>query len=79
MARGRSSKGKEIVVFGSDHGGYQLKEMLKKYAEELGYVIMDVGTSTEEARVTVSLTNMGVLFVLPPFKMRYVGVLSVPA
>jgi ribose 5-phosphate isomerase B len=49
MTGGRSSKGKEIVVFGSDHGGYQLKEMLKKYAEELGYVIMDVGTSTEEA------------------------------
>ncbi len=42
-----SRKGK-VVVFGSDHGGYQLKEMLKKYAEELGYVIMDVGTSNEE-------------------------------
>jgi ribose 5-phosphate isomerase B len=36
------------VVFGSDHGGYQLKEMLKKYAEDLGYRVMDVGTQNEE-------------------------------
>ena len=47
MTSETSRKGK-VVVFGSDHGGYQLKEMLKKYAEELGYVIMDVGTSNEE-------------------------------
>ncbi len=47
MTSETSRKGK-VVVFGSDHGGYQLKEMLKKFAEELGYVIIDVGTSNEE-------------------------------
>jgi ribose 5-phosphate isomerase B len=36
------------VVFGSDHGGFQLKESLKKYVEELGYRTADVGTQTEE-------------------------------
>jgi ribose 5-phosphate isomerase B len=47
MTSDTSCKGK-AVVFGSDHGGYQLKEMLKKFAEELGYIIIDVGTSNEE-------------------------------
>jgi ribose 5-phosphate isomerase B len=37
-----------IVVFGSDHGGFQLKETLKKYADSLGYRLMDVGTQNEE-------------------------------
>ncbi len=41
-----SNKGK-VVVFGSDHGGYQLKEQLKKYAEGLGYKIVDVGAKDE--------------------------------
>jgi ribose 5-phosphate isomerase B len=36
------------VAFGSDHAGYQLKEQLKKYAEELGYRTIDMGTTTEE-------------------------------
>lgn len=38
-----------IVVFGSDHGGYELKQQLKKYAESLGYKVLDVGTNTEES------------------------------
>jgi ribose 5-phosphate isomerase B len=37
-----------IVAIGSDHGGYQLKEQLKKYIESLGYTILDVGTSNED-------------------------------
>lgn len=37
-----------IVAFGSDHGGFQLKESLKKQAERLGYRIIDVGTHTED-------------------------------
>jgi ribose 5-phosphate isomerase B len=36
------------VVFGSDHGGFQLKESLKKHAESLGYLVMDVGTHSED-------------------------------
>jgi ribose 5-phosphate isomerase B len=38
----------KTVVFGSDHGGYQLKEELKKHAEKLGYSVSDVGTHSEE-------------------------------
>lgn len=38
----------KTVAFGSDHGGFQLKEQLKRYAETLGYKIIDVGTGSEE-------------------------------
>lgn len=41
-------KPKETIAIGSDHGGFQLKEQLKKYLEELGYAMRDVGTSSEE-------------------------------
>lgn len=37
-----------IVAFGSDHGGFQYKEALKKHAESLGFKTLDVGTSSEE-------------------------------
>lgn len=37
-----------VVVFGSDHGGFQLKESLKKYAETLGFKVLDVGTHSED-------------------------------
>ncbi len=46
-AESSSAKDKP-VAFGSDHGGFQLKEQLKKYAESLGYKVMDVGTNSEE-------------------------------
>ncbi len=36
------------MALGSDHGGYQLKEALKKYISELGYRVIDVGTNSEE-------------------------------
>ena len=36
------------VAFGSDHGGFQLKQTLLKYAESLGYSVIDLGTSSEE-------------------------------
>ena len=39
---------KPIVAFGSDHGGFQLKELLKKHAESLGYQTLDVGTMSED-------------------------------
>lgn len=44
----QSSLQNKIVAFGSDHGGFQLKEELKKYAASLGYTIKDVGTTGEE-------------------------------
>ena len=36
------------VAFGSDHGGFELKEILKKQAESFGYKIMDVGAYDEK-------------------------------
>lgn len=39
-------KGK--IAIGSDHGGFQLKEKLKTHLEELGYTVLDVGTSSED-------------------------------
>ncbi len=32
------------IAIGADHGGYELKERMKKYIAELGYETMDVGT-----------------------------------
>ncbi|HTR82759.1 MAG TPA: ribose 5-phosphate isomerase B [Bacteroidota bacterium] len=40
--------GGNLVVIGSDHGGFQTKEMLKKYLADLGYRSLDVGTTSEE-------------------------------
>lgn len=42
------AKEDRIVAFGSDHGGFQLKETLKKHAEALGYKVVDVGTHDEK-------------------------------
>ncbi len=44
-----SNVGTNLIVIGSDHGGFQTKEMLKKYLGELGYRTLDVGTNSEEA------------------------------
>lgn len=41
--------GGNLVVLGSDHGGYATKEMLKKYLAELGYRTLDIGTNSEES------------------------------
>jgi ribose 5-phosphate isomerase B len=38
--------GKKTVAIGTDHGGYQLKEMLKGYLTELGYAVVDCGTDS---------------------------------
>jgi ribose 5-phosphate isomerase B len=39
---------RKVVVIGADHGGYELKEILKKDVAELGYEVMDVGTHSKE-------------------------------
>lgn len=39
----------QIVALGADHGGYPLKETLKKHLEEKGYVIIDCGTHSTDA------------------------------
>ncbi len=38
----------KIVAMGADHGGYELKEMLKKDVAALGYEVMDVGTHSKD-------------------------------
>lgn len=37
------------IIIGSDHGGYNLKEELKKYITNLGYNVIDMGTNSTEA------------------------------
>jgi len=41
--------GSNLIVIGSDHGGFQTKEMLKKYLGGLGFRLLDIGTNSEEA------------------------------
>ncbi len=43
------SKPSMIIAIGSDHGGYKIKEILKKHLIESGYSVADVGTDSEEA------------------------------
>jgi len=35
---------KKTVAIGADHGGFEMKEALKKYLEELGFSVTDCGT-----------------------------------
>lgn len=37
------------VVIGSDHGGFEYKEEIKKFLFEKGYKIIDVGTNSKES------------------------------
>lgn len=39
---------KEIGI-GSDHGGFELKEIVKEHLEEKGYTVKDYGTDSEES------------------------------
>ncbi len=37
------------IVIGSDHGGFQSKEILKPFLAGLGYKVIDIGITTEES------------------------------
>jgi ribose 5-phosphate isomerase B len=39
----------KTVAVGADHGGFALKENLKGYLQELGYEVLDCGTSSSES------------------------------
>jgi ribose 5-phosphate isomerase B len=43
-----ATMGSNLVVIGSDHGGFQTKEILKKFLGDLGYRVLDIGTNSEE-------------------------------
>jgi ribose 5-phosphate isomerase B len=48
-ADARSTRGELLIALGADHGGFALKESLKRYmTEELGYRVKDVGTYSTE-------------------------------
>ncbi len=38
----------QVVALGADHGGYALKEQLKKYLRDWGYTPLDLGTDSTE-------------------------------
>jgi ribose 5-phosphate isomerase B len=43
---GPAPAGQQTIAVGADHGGYELKEMLKGYLGELGYHVVDCGTDS---------------------------------
>ena len=38
-----------IVALGSDHAGYRIKEEIREYLSGKGYIIIDLGTYSEES------------------------------
>ncbi len=42
-------KGKPIIVIGSDHAGYGVKEFIKTFLSKKGYRIEDVGTNSRKS------------------------------
>jgi len=40
---------KPRIVIGSDHAGFAVKEVIRKYLETAGYTVEDQGTSSEES------------------------------
>lgn len=45
----RPASGRKKVALAADHGGFELKEELKKHLESLGYLIFDFGTNSKES------------------------------
>jgi len=43
------TQGRKVVAIGSDHGGFELKEILKTTLTELGYDARDVGAYNKGA------------------------------
>lgn len=45
----RGSKASKLVAVGADHGGFKMKEELKRLLNELGHKVQDFGTDSESA------------------------------
>jgi ribose 5-phosphate isomerase B len=43
------ASGRKVVAIGADHGGFELKEVLKKELTTLGFEVNDVGTNSKDA------------------------------
>lgn len=44
-----AASGGKVVAIGADHGGYELKEILKSELAASGYEVIDAGTNSKEA------------------------------
>jgi ribose 5-phosphate isomerase B len=44
-----STPGSKVIALGADHGGFAMKETLKAYLQELGYIIKDCGAFSSES------------------------------
>jgi ribose 5-phosphate isomerase B len=40
---------KKVLALGSDHAGYELKELLKKYLTDKGFEVKDFGTGSDKS------------------------------
>jgi len=45
-SQGRAASGERVVALGADHGGFELKEVLKAFLTEQGYTVLDCGTDS---------------------------------
>ena len=43
------TRGQAVVALAADHGGYELKEEIRRTLEGLGYLVLDFGTKSREA------------------------------
>jgi len=48
-SKAQQEKNRKLVAIGADHGGYELKEILKATLSELGFDVNDVGTHSKAA------------------------------
>ena len=39
----------KVIALGADHGGFDMKETIKAYLQELGYAIKDCGAFSSES------------------------------
>ncbi len=47
-AAGSTSRRPRRIALGADHGGFEMKEELKKFVRELGFEIVDLGTTSTQ-------------------------------
>ena len=40
---------KRLIFIGSDHGGFKMKETLKKYLESKNIIVKDIGTNSNKS------------------------------